>query len=86
MPRDGDFQMQRMQVAVVGSWPDRCRVRWWAGAVAKSRWECVHESVGPGTQPGAQSTGPGVQLTGLLEGPGNRPGPEAFKGQRLEQK
>ena len=48
LPRDGDFQMQRMQVAVVGSWPDRCRVRWWAGAVAKSRWECVHESVGPG--------------------------------------
>ena len=40
--------MQRMQVAVVGSWPDRCRVRWWAGAVAQSRWECVHESVGPG--------------------------------------
>lgn len=26
----------------------RSRVRWWVGAVAKSRWKCVHESVGPG--------------------------------------
>lgn len=48
LPGDGDFQVQRMQVAMVGSWPDRCRVRWWVGAVAKSRWKCVHESVGPG--------------------------------------
>lgn len=44
LPRGGDLQVQRMQVGVVGSWPDR----WWAGAVAKSRWKHVHQGVRPG--------------------------------------